>query len=34
LTGWNALLLGIVTGFAMAAGTMMFDKLAKRAHWK
>lgn len=33
MTGWNALLIGIVTGFAMSAGTLVFNKLAKRMSW-
>lgn len=30
----DALLVGIVTGFAMSAGTLIFNKLAKRAGWR
>ena len=33
ISGWNALLLGIVTGFAMSAGTLLFNKIAKRLRW-
>ncbi len=30
----DALILGIVSGFALALGNLIFDKLAKRLHWK
>lgn len=30
----DALVLGIVTGFALAIGNMFFDKLSKKFHWK
>lgn len=34
LSSWNALILGVVTGFAMSAGTLIFNKLANRFGWK
>lgn len=34
LSSWDALLLGIVTGFAMSAGTLIFNKLARRFRWE
>ena len=34
LSSWDALILGVITGFAMSAGTLIFNKLAGRFHWK
>ena len=34
MSSWNALLIGIVTGFAMSAGTLIFNKLASRMKWR
>ena len=30
----DALLVGIVSGYAISAGTLIFNKLAKRAGWQ
>jgi hypothetical protein len=33
LSTWNALVIGVVTGFALAAGGLIFNKTAKRFRW-
>lgn len=33
ITHWNALTIGIVTGFALAAGSLVFNLMARRAKW-
>jgi hypothetical protein len=33
MSRWEVLVVGVITGFGLAAGGLLFNKLAKRARW-
>lgn len=34
MSRWEILVVGVITGFGLAAGGLAFNKVAKRLHWR